>query len=67
MAEPDWFMNMINWWIGGMIITIWMYIGQVCSLFTLWDIGHGGVMDTVEQWKMPGVSDTYKGDMKLGV
>ena len=67
MAEPDWFMNMINWWIGGMIMYFWNWIGQILSLFTMWDFGHTGVMDTIEQWRMPGISDTYKGNMKLGV
>ena len=67
MAEPDQFGNLINWFVGYILMYFWNWLGNILAIFTMWDFGHGNIMATVDEWKMGGISDTYKSNLKLGV
>ena len=68
MAQSgNWFMNVLNWYIGYIIAYFWMYIGQILSLFTLWQMPHDGVAQAFEQFKPVDLSTSmYTTSMTLG-
>ena len=33
---PDWFMNLLNWWVGNFLCTFWLWLGDWSALFGGW-------------------------------
>ena len=62
-----WFGNIINWYIGYILMAIWSYLGMFLGLFGSWQTGLDGVIGTVDSFKMEGISDVYTKDLTYQV
>ena len=62
-----WFGNLINWFIGYILMYIWLLIGTFLGIFGSWQVGLDGVMGAVTSFKPEGLSDVYTKDMTYQV
>ena len=59
--------NMINWLIGYVIMLIWFQVGNLLSLFGMWQVPLDGITGVVDSFKFPNIGDVYLGDMSYAV
>ena len=62
-----WVGNLINWYIGYILMGIWSSIGAFLGIFGSWQVGLDGVMSTFTSFKPEGVSDIYTKDLTYQV
>ena len=67
MKQGNWFGNMIMWWIGGIILGFWAWLGAILSLFGAWQVGADGILQTITDLKgdMIEIKDDYLGEASL--
>lgn len=58
--------NLFNWYLGGLIMLFWGWVGNILSFFGQWKIGHHFVMSAFGEWRMDEVSDVFLNPLKLG-
>ena len=61
-----WIPNIINWFIGYLMMGIWAAIGYVLSIFGMWQVSADAILDVVTQMKPEDVGTTYEGDLTMG-
>ncbi len=59
--------NLINWFIGYILLYIWMISGYLVGIFGMWQIGLDGALGTIESFAMNGVGSTYKDSMTVAM
>ena len=57
--------NLINWYIGYVIMAIWMEVGYFFGIFGMWQLGADGVASVYEGFAMDAVGDVYTNDMTI--
>ena len=65
MASGNFVGNLINWYIGQIIMAIYYEVGVLFGLFGIWSFGHDGLINTANSWKPAGVSTDYSAALTL--
>ena len=63
----NWIPNLINWFIGYIMIGIWMTLGQLFGLIGNWQFGLDAVLAIPAAWGPAGISDVYTNDLTYEV
>eukprot|EP00356_Strombidium_inclinatum_P002644 CAMPEP_0170478826 /NCGR_PEP_ID=MMETSP0208-20121228/276_1 /TAXON_ID=197538 /ORGANISM="Strombidium inclinatum, Strain S3" /LENGTH=65 /DNA_ID=CAMNT_0010751143 /DNA_START=11 /DNA_END=208 /DNA_ORIENTATION=+ len=63
----DWVPNMINWFIGAILLYIWNIIGMFLGLVGMWQIPLDAMISTVTSYKLPEMYKTYEDNMTVAM
>ena len=67
MAQSgDWVGNLINWFIGYIIMGIWASIGYLLSIIGMWQMSADAIIGVVTDFKPADVGTSYTGSLTLG-
>ena len=66
MAQSgNWFMNLIMWYIGNIILSIWGEIGSLLAIFGMQQMAMDGSVDAVTSFAFPDMTEVYLGEFNL--
>ena len=57
--------NLINWYIGYIIMAIFAYVGNILGIIGMWQFGVDGVTGIYDSFKMADVGDAYTREMTI--
>ena len=58
--------NLINWWIGMIIMEVYLFVGYWLGIFGMWQFGVDGVTSVYDSFKPSDVGDHYMTEMSIG-
>ena len=67
MAQSgNWVGNLINWFIGYILLGLWYMVGALFSIVGMWQMGADGALGVIADWKPSDVGTTYEGSLTIG-
>ena len=66
-GSGNWIGNLVNWFIGYIMIYIWIVLGQLFGLIGNWQFGLDAVQAIPADWGPGSVGDAYLNDLTYEV
>ena len=66
-GSGNWIGNLVNWFIGYIMIYIWTVLGQLFGLIGNWQFGLDAIQAIPADWGPGSVSDVYLNDLTYEV